>query len=273
MRWLALLTTVLLACLLCGAAPGADPPLVEPGRWSEAELAGLLATAHRLPTPGAQIVALSEPFLGTPYVAGTLLGGPQTPERLVINLAGVDCFTFLDVIEALRRADGPADLPDRLRQVRYRDGVVAYDQRRHFFSDWVVGADAGIRDVTVEVGQGRAVAADKQLNRKRDGSRWLPGIPVVRRAIHFIPAARVDGEVLAALQAGDYVGIYSEQAGLDVSHVGLLVPAEGRVMLRHASSAGSAMRVVDVELRDYLRGKPGLVVYRARRGAPGSAGG
>jgi hypothetical protein len=64
------------------------------------------------------------------------------------------------------------------------------------------------------------------------------------------------------LRSGDYVGIYSEHAGLDVSHTGLIVKKSGQVLLRHASSRSNVKRVLDEDLLDYLRDKPGLVVYR-----------
>lgn len=256
--------TLLLVCLVCGPALAGQPPLVELGRWSEADLAQLITTTRQLKAPGERIVELSRPFLGTPYVAHTLIGGPQTLERLVIDLAGVDCFTFLDTIEALRRAKDPADFPDQLRQVRYRGGRVAYTSRRHFFSDWVAGDAGPVADVTAAVGRGRERTIIKQLNLKSDGDRWLPGIPVTRRKIIYIPGERIDAELLAALHSGDYVGIYTDQAGLDVSHVGLIVKDQDGVRLRHASSLASARRVIDVDLLSYLQGKPGLVVYRGR---------
>nr|WP_273968370.1 N-acetylmuramoyl-L-alanine amidase-like domain-containing protein [Enterobacter cancerogenus] len=39
-------------------------------------------------------------FLGTPYQADTLIGGPGTLEALVVNFNGVDCFTLADYVEA-----------------------------------------------------------------------------------------------------------------------------------------------------------------------------
>ncbi|MDI4746085.1 DUF1460 domain-containing protein, partial [Salmonella enterica subsp. enterica serovar Kentucky] len=35
----------------------------------------------------------------------TLIGGPGTPEVLVANFNGVDCFTLADYVEALARSD------------------------------------------------------------------------------------------------------------------------------------------------------------------------
>lgn len=260
-----LTTTLFILFLGTGVVLGADRALVDLGRWSKSELAQVITAAYRIEAPGERIVVISDKFLETPYVANTLIGGPQTAERLVIDLAGVDCFTFLDEVEALRRSPSLAEFPEQLKRVRYRGGKVAYKNRRHFFSDWVADEDAVvIGDVTAVVGQGRAQVVVKQLNLKSDGSHWLPGIPVKTRKIASIPANKIDKEVLSALQAGDYVGIYTDKAGLDVSHVGLIVKDKTGVKLRHASSLSSARRVVDVDLLECLQGKPGLVVYRVK---------
>ena len=261
-----LIFALLLFGPLAGSALGGDPPQVDLGRWSEAELAQIITRAQRLEDSGQRIAAISAHFLDTPYVADTLIGGPQTAEQLVVNLAGFDCFTLLDTVEALRRVSDLVDFSGRLQQVRYRHGRLGYEHRRHFFSDWVAGDDAMIEDVTAAVGRQRARRVVKQLNLKRDGTRWLPGIPVTRREISYIPTSTIDEQLLTALQTGDYVGIYSERAGLDVSHTGLIVKGEQGVMLRHASSFPGTQRVVDVDLLMYLQGKPGLVVYRVKSG-------
>lgn len=259
-----LLSTLCLFCLLSSVALCAERNLVNLGRWSKTELAQIISTAPPTEAPGDRIVAISRHFLDSPYVADTLIGGPQKAEQLVINLAGFDCFTFLDVIEALRRAADVSDFPEQLQQVRYRGGQVAYKNRRHFFSDWVAGDAAMICDVTTTVGQGRTQVVGKQLNLKDDGTRWLPEILVTRREVSYIPTSKIDLDVLSALQAGDYVGIYSHHAGLDVSHTGLIVKGKESVMLRHASSRDKAKRVVDIDLLEYLQGKSGLVVYRVK---------
>jgi hypothetical protein len=168
------------------------------------------------------------------------------------------------VVEALRRASSAENFPTQLKNVRYRGGKVSYLTRRHFFSDWVSGNSTPVNDVTAEIGQGDVRVAVKQLNRRGDGSHWLPGITLTTREILYIPTDKINVELLAALHSGDYVGIYSEHAGLDVSHTGLIVKSEGKVMLRHASSHRGAERVVDEELLGYLQGKPGLVVYRVK---------
>lgn len=228
----------------------------------DARLDSIFAAATAATTPGDRIVALSGHFLGKPYVADTLIGGPDQAEQLVIDLDRFDCFTYLDTVEALHRSRNPAQFPEQLVKVRYRNGVVGYRERRHFFSDWVSAGNGEVTDVTVQIGQDRAVTVNKFLNRKSDGSPWLTGIGVTRRDIHYIPAAAINRPVLASLQPGDYVGIYSPLEGLDVSHTGLIVWQGERAMLRHASSQPGVLRVIDDDLLTYLQGKPGLVVYR-----------
>jgi hypothetical protein len=230
----------------------------------DARLARILGAASSADRPGKRIVTLSSQFLGAPYAANTLVGGPDVPERLVAGLDAFDCFTLLDTVEALRRSSSAGDFLGQLQLVRYRQGVVAYGERRHFFSDWVADQDSLLIDVTAQVAQGRARPVIKELNRRDDGTLWLAGIAVTRRDIYYIPAEVIDQPLLSALQPGDYVGIYSELAGLDVSHTGLIVKNANRIMLRHASSRRGVERVVDDDLSSYLQGKPGLVVYRVK---------
>ena len=105
-----------------------------------------------------------------------------------------------------------------------------------------------VAGATAAVGQGHSKVVVKQLNLKSDGTAWLSGLPVTRRDITYISTNKIDREVLSALQAGDYVGVYSEHDGLDVSHTGLLVHGNDGFMLRHASSRNRVRRVVDDDL-------------------------
>jgi hypothetical protein len=104
---------------------------------------------------------------------------------------------------------------------------------------------------------------EKQLNQKGDNTLYLPGYPVKKRDVAFIPPEAIDTSVLARLSNGDYVGIYSPLSGLDVSHTGIIIKNDEKVLLRHASSRALLRKVVDEELTPYLGGEKGLVVYRA----------
>lgn len=114
------------------------------------------------------------------------------------------------------------------------------------------------------IGKGRTLSVNKHLNLKPDASLWLAGIGVTARQIHYLPAEKVDEDILSALRPGDYVGVFSPLEGLDVSHTGIIVKDKGRTLLRHASSRRETGRVVDEALLPYLKDKPGLVVYRVK---------
>jgi hypothetical protein len=253
--------SLLMLCVPLSFALVAYADVVKLGVWNEATIVQIISSAQQIDNPGDAIVELSGHFKGSPYAQGTLSGGPHRPEEFVLNLSEFDCFTFLDVVESLRRSSSYEDLVDNLKAVRYFDDRVSYEKRRHFFSDWVVG-DALIKDVTVKVAKGRALSVKKKLNLKDDGSLWLPGISVTPRRIDYIPTASLGGGILPALLPGDYVGIYSPLGGLDVSHTGIIVKDKGRTLIRHASSHSKTSKVVDEDLLQYLQGKPGLVVYR-----------
>ena len=230
------------------------------GDWTRQQMEVAMEKAGGIRDPGAKIEFLSEKFLGTPYAEKTLGGSADRREVLTVNLSGLDCFTYIDYVESMRRSGGFAEFLKNLVSVRYKDAAVRWDRRKHFFSDWANGDGKNARDATAEVGGKFAVTERKKLNRKADGSLWVPGIDVVERDVSYIPSERLGPETLNAVRAGDYLGIYSEEDGLDVSHTGIAVRKNGKVYLRHASSRHR--RVLDEDLAVYMKKKPGLVVYR-----------
>ena len=251
-----LISMVIIICLALPAAADTDDL---PEKWQT-----ILSNACRFSAPGARVECLSNNFLGTPYRADTLGGGPGQDEHLTIEFEAVDCFTLLDYIEALRRIEMPGEFRAALINVRYRDGIVTWSSRKHFFTDWAL--DPEILDVTAEIAPYAVQSVEKELNRHADGTPVLPGIPLRHRRIFYHSADPLNPEVLDRLQPGDYIGIYSEEAWLDVSHVGLLVIKNGKAYLRHASSRPETLYVIDSPLIDYLRGKPGIIVLRPESG-------
>ncbi|WP_081703123.1 N-acetylmuramoyl-L-alanine amidase-like domain-containing protein [Desulfuromonas sp. TF] len=240
--------------------PAFGEEVVDLGGWSREKIDRLLADAGRIPKPGDKVEFISAAFLETPYLAGTLIGSAETAEVFVLRLDGVDCFTLLDYVEALRRASDFERFKEALRRVRYREERVDFFIRNHFFSEWGEAGSGHLREATALVGEEDVRRGEKQLNGKEEGTLYLPGYPVRKRQVAFIPPEAVDESVLARLRSGDYVGIYTPLPGLDVSHCGIVVKRQGKVFLRHASSR--LKKVTDEELASYLGGKKGLVVYR-----------
>lgn len=235
-------------------------PIIDLGRWSQQSIDRLLAKTRSI-TPGLKIRLLSEAFLATPYEQATLVGDLQTEERLVINLAGVDCFTFLDYVEALRRSRTFRGFIRKVQEVRYRSGILGYATRNHFFTDWIEQNASHIKDVTAEIGGEDVRTVSKWLNKKDDGTGFVQGLPFVERKITYLPANSLL-RTMNLLRTGDYLGIYSAFEGLDVSHTGIVVGLKGIFVLRHASSAEDVRQVIDQDLMGYLIDKPGIIILR-----------
>ncbi|WP_301817252.1 DUF1460 domain-containing protein [Burkholderia orbicola] len=218
---------------------------------------------HASDDTGQMIDRMSRALLGTPYRADTLIGSSTSPEQLVIDLQGVDCFTYLDYVEALRKSATKAAFIRNLIDTRYVDGEVSFLKRKHFFTDWAYKPRRNADDVTARVSV-RAETVKKALNRRSDGGTYVPGVPVTERSVTFIPAAFVDNYVVSQLKTGDFIGIYARADGLDVTHVGIFVRTERGPMLRNASSLEKNRRVVDSPFLEYVSKTPGIVVLRPK---------
>lgn len=228
------------------------------GKWTISTIDRVLHKVSKFSSISDRINLLSYQFLSTPYEFGTLIGSADDPENLVINLSAVDCFTFIDYVEAMRLSSTYVEFVQNLVRVRYKEESVSFRNRNHFFSDWYFVPS--ICDVTKEIGKNKAKRTIKLLNQARDGNSFLPGIPFTERTIEYIPSQSVDDEILYKLHIGDYIGIFTETEGLDVSHVGIFILGETGAVLRHASSL--ERKVVDINFLEYIQGKSGIVVLR-----------
>ncbi|MEV6770051.1 DUF1460 domain-containing protein [Nocardia sp. NPDC051030] len=262
-----LLVMVALVCGLATALPAAvaTPDSANLDDTTSRKLDELLAlrATQPLASKGDLITSLSSRFLGTPYGANMLIGSASQPEQLVIDFRAVDCFTYLDYVEALTRSTDRNQFVANLIQTRYTGGQVDFTKRKHFFTDWAQTDRVAATDITASLTPA-TVTVGKQLNVKPDGSRYLPGIPVVDRAITYIPSGSVDQNVINQLRPGDYIGAYTDVAGLDVSHVGIFVNTASGPAFRNASSLAANNQVVDSSFSDYVQSVPGIVVLRAQ---------
>lgn len=232
------------------------------GQWTSKSLNLLFKEASDIPHPGKRIDFLSKQFIDTKYKKTTLTGDINTPEVFVINLEAVDCLTFIEYIEAMRRSVSFDEFRDNLMRVRYRSSMPAFKNRNHFFTDWTAFNSDMISDVTKQIAAGKSKVVSKRLNEKNDGAFFLPGIPYRLREITYIQTTDLDEAILTKLETGDYVGIYSKTDGLDVSHTGIIIKQNDSVCMRNASSVKEHMKVLDEELMDYLKSKPGIIVLR-----------
>jgi len=263
MRVKFILLVLMTACISACASPdAARHPAPEPGQTDEVTSVLMQTLPDVDQTQGERISRISATFLGTPYEADTLIGSPDTPETLVINFNGVDCYTLLDYVQALSRSHDRASFEANLIRTRYVDDKVSYLNRRHFFSDWFADNPRNADDVTRTLSPD-AVTVVKQLNRQTNGTELVPGLGVISRRITYIPAWAITPQVLKQIQTGDYVGVYATPHTLDVTHVGIAVRHDGQLWFRNASSLSVNRKVVDAPFREYMRSKPGMIVLRA----------
>ena len=237
---------------------------IDLGRWTKAELDKIIHDASLIRDIGLRVAFLSAFFIDLDYKESTLTGDSSTAEIFVINLAGVDCFTLLDYIEAMRLSGSFDGFMKNLQHVRYRNNIVSYENRKHFFTDWSVYKPASVKDLTGQIGKGCIESVLKMLNLKEDGTPLLPGIGSFRRTISYIPSEKIDSQVIDRLQTGDYAGIYSATQGLDVSHVGIVLKEGDKISFRHASSDRRYRKVIDQDFQEYISGKPGLIILRPK---------
>jgi hypothetical protein len=235
---------------------------IDMGRWTEPELDKLILEASLIEDNGERIKLLSDLFVGLDYKESTLIGDSSTAEVFVVNLSGVDCFTFVDYIEAMRLSGSFGGFLKSLLRARYRNSIVSYENRKHFLTDWAEYAPVTVSDVTDQIGNGKVKGILKTMNLKEDGTPLLAGIASHQRKIKYIPHENISGTVVGRLKTGDYVGIYSVMPGLDVSHVGIIIKDGNRVSIRHASSDSRYRKVIDQDFQAYISGKPGLIILR-----------
>lgn len=193
--------------------------------------------------------------VGTPYALGPL--GEEAPPDAdpLIRFDVTDCAVLNLVSAALAHAPGAGGERAAMARANYRDGVVSYAARFHFTTDRLDGSP-WYRDITRAVAGAACRSRAVVLNRRADGSRWIPIEWSRSRRVSWVPralAVRVAGWYDAGrLPEAVGVAFVRESTlgdGLDVVHESLLW--QGRTIL-HASSVTG--RVVTLPWTDYLAG-------------------
>ncbi|MCW5692066.1 MAG: DUF1460 domain-containing protein [Pseudolabrys sp.] len=226
-----------------GVAAGFSPALAltaNPVR--DARITRLIGEAARLPAVAQRIGFISHALIGSPYRAYTLIGGPRRPEHFVVRDDVFDCVTFCETVLAAARSRDVSEYQAQLRLIRYRDGVVEWRARHHYFADWC--SDNVANKVCRPLLLPGSETVTKRLNSE-------PGLPPQRSVMIMLPTTALLAHK-AQLATGDIIGFMSRRPGLDYYHSGFVVADDhGGLWLRHA--AQSRRRVVDEPLTRFLR--------------------
>lgn len=265
--------------------------------WAEADWIVLLraldgahaAGHHELPM-GELMAEVGRGLIGTPYVPNTLEAG-GAEERLLVNLQGFDCVTFIESVFALAvliKTDALARVGDRggvegeferaVRAIRYRDNSIdGYASRLHYFSDWIDDAESKrlLTNLTEVLGgverrepvdfmtthpESYAQLADETVFAAVQATEQR----LSARPMYVVPQEQIE-DVASEIRNGDIIAATSTIEGLDVAHTGLALWIDGALHLMHAPLVGDSVEVSAVPLAERIRrldGQDGIIVAR-----------
>ena len=231
---------------------------------------------------GDVMVAIGRSFIGSKYEAHTL--EVAQPEKLVVNLRGFDCTTYVESCLALARTakmKHPTfkEYMEQLQYIRYRDGKInGYPSRLHYFTDWIYdGQKKGIvKDITKSLG---GIPYKKEINfmtTHRDAYKQLKNDQFYKKIaeiekeiskikLYYIPKDSVS-KIAKRLRNGDIIATTTNIPGLDVSHVAMIIKMEnGETRILEAPDVGLRIKLTNNSLSGYLmhnKKQTGIIVAR-----------
>ncbi len=207
----------------------------------------LLKAVNKAPNPGLRMQKIAKAFLGRPYIANQLIGGPQKTEKLVVDLDSFDCVTYIESVLALSRSKSIDGFIRELKKTRYQNGVIDWRKRLHYFYDWM---KANHKRQAIKIrtkGQGsKTVLATLG---------FVEGLRPRTVHLDVVPKQKIN-QALKRIDNGSIVAFASTRSKLDFFHTGFLFykTAEKRdikeLELFHASR--SKKRVVAQPFVDFL---------------------
>lgn len=256
-------------------------PAVDVTRQDSLEVLRLLSN-HSLKTT----LDFARQLKGRPYVAFTL---EKEPERLIVNLQGLDCATLVETASALAmtRNEGKTNFDAyarNLRNLRYFDGKVdGYLSRLHYLSFWMKEQVKKGRVEEVVLPKSMTLPLHislRHMSQHPNSYKALKGQPKRVEQIaklerqhsgnvgRYIPKRNLGGtrQQLGAIRDGDIITIVTRKDGLDYSHQGLAYwGKDGKLHMLHASSDFKKVIEDTRPLQTYLNRIPhtlGIRVFR-----------
>jgi len=231
--------------------------------------------------PGNLIVEIGRLFLGAPYKAATLEASGK--EKLIANLSGFDCTTFVETVLALAGCVlhgkiTQVEFRKTLKFIRYRQGIISgYSSRLHYFTDWLRDCEKKkiLKDISRRFD---SRAQRKKINYMTTDRGAYPALKnedefqkmlvveknISRRVFSFINKGKVSVQ-RAKIQNGNIIAFTTNQEGLDVAHVGFALWQGKNLHLLHASSKEGGVVISEKTLAAYLKSNKkftGIIVAR-----------
>jgi len=230
---------------------------------------------------GDTIVEIGRLFISVPYKAGTLES--PSKEKLIINVSGFDCTTFVEMVLALARCAvagklSGSELRKNLKLIRYRQGKIdGYSSRLHYFTEWL--RDNEKKKILKDVSrQFDAEAQRKKINYMTIYRTSYPALKnenefqkmrlveknLSRKVFRIIGKDKVSRQK-TRIKNGDVIAFATKDEGLDVAHVGFAIWQGKNLHLLHASSKKSGVVISATTIVAYLKSNKnftGIIVAR-----------
>ena len=246
----------------------------------------LLATAKQLQPDDNLILHFARQLLDIPYVAKTLEKYPK--ERLIVNLTQLDCTTYVENVMALalcvkNKKTTFADFCRYLRLIRYRNGVVSYVNRLHYFTQWIednthLGYVKEVDEPNPPFIQEQTLAIDYmsthvgQYPMLVKNPEWVDEIAKMEdelngRKYAYIPKEEIQNNELFwdTIHDGDIIAITTNKKGLDISHIGFAVWHLGGLHMLNASQVRKKVVEEPMTLYEYMQKHPSQTGIRIIR--------
>ncbi len=235
------------------------------------------------------IIKIARKFIGVPYVAYTL--DINEDEKLVVNLHGLDCTTYVEAVTALtlcvkKGETRFSDYVRQLEQLRYRGGKMSYVNRLHYFHWWQEDNErmgfvkeidspnppfSAVQTLKINYMSQNArlydmlknhperIAELKKLEDATNGTK-----------LRYIPKNLLNNSKLLreVIRDGDILAIVTSKRELDTTHLGFAIWHKDGLHLMNASNLRkNGNKVVDpVEtLCDYMMSRPANLGIRVVR--------
>lgn len=273
---------VILAIALAGAAH-AQNSVYE--KSDSMRVVQLLADAPALSSTTEYMDYFGHKLTGIPYVAKTLEVG--STEKLVVNMRQIDCTTFTENALALSLCamNGRSTFRDfmyYLRNIRYKGGKVAYENRLHYFSSWINAnsMESIVKEMTSRSSLATAKRALGNSGYMSTHPQYYPQLQrdtslirkikiaedsLAKRAYAYIPKNQLKNYTLLkkVIKNGDIIAIVTSKAGLDTSHIGIASwHKDGTLHLLNASQIHKKVIDEPMTLYTYMQKHPSQLGIR-----------
>ena len=198
--------------------------------------------------------------LETPYVFGCLgegINGKYDNDPL-IDFARYDCMTFCEEMLALVISEDYVTTFNNLQKIRYKNSRISFKTRNHYtMADWLPENKWLLKDATRDIGGRYCKKLTRIINRHKllgsNGCYEFDGVPdATEYTIDYIPKDKLTA-VKDRLRGGEIFTLIQNMEGIFAAHMGLIaVDKDHNIIFRHASSAKNAMRVVDMNYKEYV---------------------